>query len=70
VRVLGFPVFEVELAEDEAAEFEAYQDAGTTTSTAVAGPSEVPWEDAGSTHQFEAPEDKRRPGFWMGPVPS
>lgn len=35
---------------------------GTLGGTVVAGPAEVPWEDAGSLHQFEAPED-RRVGF-------
>lgn len=32
---------------------------GTLASTPVAGPGHIPWEDAGSTHQFEAPEDER-----------
>lgn len=48
-------------AEDEAPEFEAYQDAGVTSSTAVGfARAEIPWEDAGSARQFE-PEDRRRP---------
>lgn len=43
---------------DEAG-FEPYQDAGVTSSTAQQV-GHVPWEDPGSLHQFEAPDDDRK----------
>ena len=57
----------------QAAEFEAYQDAGSTSSTIISGEHNG-WEKHpnGCDEPGEGDEGLRvrKPGFWMGPLPS